>query len=250
MAVAILRYVSDYGAPPAEKEVTLVSGKYTFTSDDLPVISCDGYTFAGWYFEGEYIEPGDVLSADNGETIELNAGWGAAVMPAAETDSSEHTIEERKYLGKAGITHYHERIKTYVDEAFDNVAYINAEDNETVENLDTEMTSVVVDSELSETSVNPVQNKVITQELSKVLEAIADLSTSGGMSATAKNLLITILRNGMYTTDQSANITALETALGESGGGDNTGGVTQTGSVLYITGGVTATQSGTTLIIA
>lgn len=77
-----------------------------------------------------------------------------------------------------------------------------------------------------------------------------DVSGGGGMSATAKNLLITILRNGVYTTDQSANITALETALGEYGGGDNTGGVTQTGSVLYIAGGVTATQSGTTLIVA
>lgn len=39
----------------------------------------------------------------------------------------------------------------------------------------------------------------------------------GGLSDTAKTLLITILRNGVYTSDQSANITALETALGESG---------------------------------
>lgn len=39
----------------------------------------------------------------------------------------------------------------------------------------------------------------------------------GGMSATASALLITILRNGVYSTDQSANITALETALAFSG---------------------------------
>ena len=118
MAVAILRYVSDYGAPPAEKEVTLVSGKYTFTSDDLPVISCNGYTFAGWYFEGEYIEPGDVLSADNGEIIELNAGWGAAAMPADDSGGTESSTEVQ-YLGKAGITHYHERVKGYVEEEID-----------------------------------------------------------------------------------------------------------------------------------
>lgn len=47
-------------------------------------------------------------------------------------------------------------------------------------------------------------------------------STSGGsLSESARNLLITILRNGVYISDQSANITALETALGgagESGG--------------------------------
>ena len=81
MAIAILRYVSNYGTPPAEKEVTLVSGNYTFTSDDLPVLTCNGYSFAGWFFDGEYIEAGDVLSADDGEVIELYAGWGEAVMP-------------------------------------------------------------------------------------------------------------------------------------------------------------------------
>lgn len=37
---------------------------------------------------------------------------------------------------------------------------------------------------------------------------------SGGINTTAKNLLITILRSGVYTDDQSDNITALETALG------------------------------------
>lgn len=45
---------------------------------------------------------------------------------------------------------------------------------------------------------------------------------SGGLTTTAKNLLITILRNAMYTSNQSANITALESALASSseGGGD------------------------------
>jgi hypothetical protein len=45
---------------------------------------------------------------------------------------------------------------------------------------------------------------------------------SGGMSATAANLLINILRNGVYSTDQSANITALEAALASGGGGTDT----------------------------
>lgn len=40
-----------------------------------------------------------------------------------------------------------------------------------------------------------------------------------GLSNTAKTLLITILRNGVYSTDQSANITALENALASGGSG-------------------------------
>ena len=44
-----------------------------------------------------------------------------------------------------------------------------------------------------------------------------------GLSDTAKTLLITILSDAVYTTDQSANITALEQALASSGG-DSGGG--------------------------
>lgn len=42
---------------------------------------------------------------------------------------------------------------------------------------------------------------------------------TNGLSDTAKALLITILRNGVYNTDQSANITALETAFASGGSG-------------------------------
>ena len=53
---------------------------------------------------------------------------------------------------------------------------------------------------------------------------IPDFSQNGvGLSNTAKTLLITILRNGAYGTDQSAKITALEAELassGSSGGGE------------------------------
>lgn len=57
-----------------------------------------------------------------------------------------------------------------------------------------------------------------------LVSAINEVSQSGdtgesGMSATASALLISILRNGVYTADQSANITALEAAL-LSGGGE------------------------------
>ena len=53
------------------------------------------------------------------------------------------------------------------------------------------------------------------EQVSAAVNAYLDANpVSGGISTTAKNLLITILRSGVYTDDQSANITALETALG------------------------------------
>lgn len=64
----------------------------------------------------------------------------------------------------------------------------------------------------------------------KAREDISKLSeeNGNGLSATAKTLLITILRNGLYNTDQSANITALENALASGGSGDTGGGDTET----------------------
>lgn len=70
---------------------------------------------------------------------------------------------------------------------------------------------------------------------------------SNGLNSTARNLLITILRAGVYTTDQSGNIAALEQAL--SAGGEQPSGIVQNGSVLAVTSGVTATQSENKLII-
>ena len=47
-----------------------------------------------------------------------------------------------------------------------------------------------------------------------------NVDQSGGLNATASALLITILRNGVYSTNQSTNITALEAALASGGGSD------------------------------
>ena len=46
-----------------------------------------------------------------------------------------------------------------------------------------------------------------------------DLGGSGGISSVAQALLINILRNGIYESDQSTNITNLETELAQGGGG-------------------------------
>lgn len=60
--------------------------------------------------------------------------------------------------------------------------------------------------------------------------------TGGGINSTAKNLLQTILQNAVYTTNQSANITALISALGNNEGG---GGDTPTAKTYTITNNLT-----------
>ncbi len=62
------------------------------------------------------------------------------------------------------------------------------------------------------------------EKKAQVLSNIGAAAVGGGdggtgLTDTARALLITILRNGVFTSDQSANITALETAL--AGGGED-----------------------------
>lgn len=92
-----------------------------------------------------------------------------------------------------------------------------------------------------------------------VLEA--EGGKGGGITEIARALLISILRNAVYASDQSANITALETALASSGSsGGGTGGgesssisITKNGTVLTISGVSsisTVKQTGTILALA
>lgn len=87
----------------------------------------------------------------------------------------------------------------------------------------------------------------VTGEAIKSLTEQLKNLPGNGINSVAKNLLITILRAGVYTTDQSGNIEALEQAL--SAGGEQPSGIVQNGSVLAVTSGVTATQSENKLII-
>ena len=63
-----------------------------------------------------------------------------------------------------------------VDELSSGVAYINESDNENVETGTEEVSALVttIDSALSETSTNPVQNKVVATEINDIKEAKAD----------------------------------------------------------------------------
>lgn len=71
-----------------------------------------------------------------------------------------------------------------------------------------------------ENAGQPTQEQINTA-IDKAIED-GKLTGTGGINSTAKNLLQTILQNAVYTTNQSANITALISALGnnEGGGGD------------------------------
>ena len=74
--------------------------------------------------------------------------------------------------------------------------------------------SIAIDETLTEQG-KAADAKATGDTIRSLSEEIANLNTDG-ISATARNLLITILRNGVYSSDQKANITDLKTALGGS----------------------------------
>ena len=127
--------------------------------------------------------------------------------------------------------------------------------------------------QLSETTGN-LENLETTNKSSLVAavnEVLGKAGTGGsggnadGLSDTAKTLLVAILRNAVYSTDQSANITALKNALA-SGGNDAEpdnpdepdvpvepdepeSEITQDDTTLVIVSALTVTQNGTALTI-
>lgn len=159
------------------------------------------------------------------------------------TDGTDNSLTDMMYLS-------HGETVTYTTNPDKTVAYICG--NYDFENwvlLDMSVLSIVADYSAPTGTVKSV-NGNLPDENGNVEIDLSESGSGGGMNTIAKTLLMTILRNGVYTSDQSANINALETALGESGGTDNTETVTQIGSILRLVGGVTVTQSGTTLSVA
>lgn len=76
-------------------------------------------------------------------------------------------------------------VDSFLDEKANatNVAYINTTDNETVTDTETSSASVIVDSYLSDTSTNPVQNKVVTTKFNEVDASIGALEPLVGTTA-------------------------------------------------------------------
>lgn len=103
--------------------------------------------------------------------------------------------------------------QTSVDELSADVAYINEEDNENITDVETGgtgVTNITVDSALSETSTNPVQNKVITEKINEIEASIADLPKSDDEEIDAlidADLLPTTTdSNGKILTDSNGNV--------------------------------------------
>ena len=83
--------------------------------------------------------------------------------------------------------------------------------------------TVTIDTELNEESDNAIANCTVAKKISQLSDSIDNLVvTGGGISYTAKTLLVNILRNAVYSTDQSTNISILESALNSSGGNEET----------------------------
>ena len=90
-------------------------------------------------------------------------------------------------------------------------------------------------------AVNPV-----TVELPAGQGSGENADQGSGLSGTAKTLLITILRNGIYSTDQSANINLLETAL--SSGGSTGGGGSEEVEQYSVTNNLTNVSNSNTAV--
>ena len=90
---------------------------------------------------------------------------------------------------------------------------IDTKARESIKKLDTQYKDI---AKQVENVGQPTQQQINTA----IDQAIKDgkITGSGGLNSTAKTLLETILRNAIYTTDQSANITSLISALSSSGG--------------------------------
>lgn len=114
-------------------------------------------------------------------------------------------------------------------------------------------------SDLNEMDEQIYQN---TESINQLSEEISDLKENGtgtsGLTDTVKTLLMTVLKNAVFTSNQSANLTALEKALKANSGGDNTnpdgGGntdsvVMQVADTLYIVSGVEVNKNASILTI-
>ena len=102
----------------------------------------------------------------------------------------KHTAEEvgadPKGSASAALALSQTYTDTEVEELGAMVAYIDESDNENVENPDISATSITIDSALSDTSTNPIQNKVVTNKLNELSEQIGDHSKDTSVHVTNK----------------------------------------------------------------
>ena len=78
-----------------------------------------------------------------------------------------------KIAPKTLVSQIQENDGTSLETKLQNLAYLNEEDNEIITDVEEEHSgSVSIDDSLSTTSKNPVQNKIITEEINNISEQI------------------------------------------------------------------------------
>lgn len=116
----------------------------------------------------------------------------------------------------------------------------------------TAVETVTIDSELSETSENPVQNKVVADAIRKF--SYENANKGAGWTTAQIDLLDSLLSHINYTDTEGGAIA--DQLIASLRGGihddpvDPTDDITQSGSNLTIVSGVTATQTSNVLVIA
>lgn len=124
--------------------------------------------------EGEII----IYDSDsNNPTPRFKIGNGVAVIGSLPfvAAQADWNITDESDSGYIKNKPNYDKIVTDLEELSTNVAYINKENNENIENPDIAASSIIIDSALSTTSTNPVQNKTITEKFTEISETINNL---------------------------------------------------------------------------
>lgn len=178
-----------------------------------------------------------VVGAINQLREDVNSGIGGGTVELKDYQKKNDEFlntDEKTITG--GINEVNNKIKKVQESQIeldkDDVSFNGIDDISHDELNTTNKTLIGAINEVN-TQCKDIENQIVnigspTQEQidSAVTSYLTENPVTGGITTTAKNLLITILRNAMYTTNQSANITALENALASSEGGGNTPSVT------------------------
>lgn len=123
--------------------------------------------------EGEII----IYDSDsNNPTPRFKIGDGVTVIGSLPfvAAQADWNITDESDSGYIRNKPNYNKIVTDLEKLSTNVAYINKENNENIENPDIAASSIIIDSALSRTSANPVQNATITAELDTIKNAKAD----------------------------------------------------------------------------
>ena len=115
-------------------------------------------------------------SDSNNPTPRFKIGNGVTVIGSLPfvAAQADWNITDESNSGYIKNKPNYDKIVTDLEELSTNVAYINKENNENIENPDIAASSIIIDSALSRTSANPVQNATITAELDTIKNAKAD----------------------------------------------------------------------------